>query len=147
SLVFVEEVGRGYENVSFPVYRDLRTRNATFEDLIAYRIAMMDVDPDRQPVRAWGYLATGNYFDVLGGEPARGGLFHAEADPQAGANPVAVLSFDYWQRQFAGNPAIVGRTLRINRLAYTVIGVAARGFDGTEMMYRPDVWVPMTMQA
>ncbi len=148
-VVFVQPEGRG-GSLSFPNYRDLRDRNVTFDGLVGYRISPMNIDASGAgggALRAWGYLATGNYFDVLGVAPAFGRVFHASDDRQPGDAPLVVLSYDYWTSHFAADPAIVGRAIRINRLPYTVIGVAPRGFRGTERFYRPDVWVPMMMQA
>ena len=96
--------------------------------------------------RVWGYLATGNYFDVLGVKPAHGRFFHPEGDRQPGASPYAVLSHACWQSRFAADPLIVGRTSRINALSYTVVGVAPAGFRGTELFYQPEIWVPMMMR-
>ncbi len=96
--------------------------------------------------RIWGYLATGNYFDALGVKPALGRFFHAEDDRQVNASPFAVLSYSCWRNRFAGDPGIEGRRVRINSLPYTVLGVAPRGFHGTELFYWPEIWVPMSMQ-
>jgi len=82
-------------------------------------------------------------FDGLIG----GRFFHQEEDTTPGASPLAVLSHDSWTSCFGSDPSIVGRTIRINRLPYTVVGVAPQGFYGTEVFYRPEIWVPMTMQA
>ena len=131
---------------SYPNYRELRDRNTTFSGMIGYRMAPMAVQTQDGARRLWGYLATGNYFDVLGVRPVLGRFFHAEDDLRPGASPYAVLSFAVWQGRFNGDPAIAGKTVRINALPYTVLGVAPRGFFGTEMFYWPDVWVPMTMQ-
>src|SRR5262249_45641735 len=94
-----------------------------------------------------GYLVTGNYFDLLGVHPAAGRLLHAAHDVTPGANPYAVLSYGFWQRRFGADPNIAGRSVRINGLLYTVLGVAPRDFHGTELFYWPDIWVPMTMEA
>jgi predicted permease len=144
-LVFVE--GREYPAQSFPDYRDFRDRNDTLAGLIGYRIAPMSLETEHGASRAWGYLATGNYFDVLGIEPAAGRFFRQEDDRRPGDSPVAVLSYDCWQRRFLGDPRAVGTTIHLNRLPYTVIGVAPPGFHGTELFYRPEIWVPMMMQA
>jgi hypothetical protein len=69
-----------FPSISYPNYRDLRERNVTFRDLIAYRVAPMGLDTGAGAERVWGYLATGNYFDVLGVQPALGRLFHAGDD-------------------------------------------------------------------
>jgi len=132
---------------SFPNYRDLRDRNVTFDGLIGYRMAPMDVEVNSDPRRAWGYLATGNYFDVLGVQPALGRFFHQADDQRPGAAPFAVLSHDLWLAQFHGDPAVIGTAIRINRLPYTIVGVAPAGFTGTEVFFRPKLWVPMMMEA
>lgn len=131
---------------SFPNYRDLRDRNTTFAGVVAYRIAPMGLETGGGAVRVWGYLATGNYFDVLGAQPHLGRFFRPEDDRQPGASPFAVLSYTCWQNRFAADSQIVGRTIRINSLPYTVLGVAPRGFQGTELFYWPEIWVPMMMQ-
>jgi predicted permease len=142
--------GNSFPNHSFPNYRDLRDRNTAFSGLIGYRTTQMGVETGVNnsggPRRLWGYLATGNYFDVLGVQPVVGRFFHAEDDLKPGASPYAVLSYAAWQSRFAGDPAIAGRTVRINALPYTILGVAPPGFYGTELVFWPDVWVPMTMQ-
>lgn len=146
SLVFVESDGEIPAH-SFPAYRDMRDRNVTLDGMAGYRITRMDVDADGAVTREWGYLATGNYFDLLGVVPAAGRLLQPPDDGAAGASPYAVLSYEYWQSRFTGSESIVGSSIRINRLAYTVLGVAPPGFHGTEVFYRPAIWVPMAMQA
>jgi len=150
-VVFVQPTHLPFPGLSFPTYRDLRDRNAAFTDLAGYRVAPMNIDTGGAaggpPTRAWGYLATGNYFDLLGIGPAAGRLFHADDDRRPGDAAIAVLGYDFWSSRFNSDPSIVGRTIRINRLSYTIVGVAARGFRGTERFYRPDLWVPMMMQA
>jgi predicted permease len=144
-LVFLENTRYG-PSQSFPNYRDLRDRNQVLAGLVGYRMAPMELETDRGAERTWGYLATGNYFDVLGVQPALGRFFHQSDDLHAGASPYAVLSYGAWQARFGRDPGIVGKTIRINRLPYTVFGVAPPGFHGTELFYWPEVWVPMTMQ-
>jgi predicted permease len=131
---------------SFPNYKDLRDRNRTFAGLVGYRIAPMELETHDRADRIWGYLATGNYFDVLGLQPALGRFFKQNDDVNPGASPYAVISYNAWQSRFAADPAIVGKTIRINRQSYTVLGVAPRDFHGTEMFYWPEVWVPMMME-
>jgi predicted permease len=145
-VVFVQPGGEIPAH-SFPDYRDLRDRNATLEGIAGYRITRMDVDAAGSVTREWGYLATGNYFELLGIAPAAGRVLQPADDGAAGASPYAVLSYEYWQSRFAGSTSVVGSTIRINRLAYTVLGVAPPEFYGTEVFYRPAIWVPMAMQA
>src|SRR5262252_3747836 len=144
-LAFLQNARYG-PSQSFPNYRELRDRNQSFAGLTGYRMAPMELETDRGPERIWGYLATGNYFDVLGVKPALGRFFNQKDDVNPGASPYAVLSYGAWQARFGGDPAIVGKTIRINRLPYTVFGVAPPSFHGTEILYWPEVWVPMMMQ-
>ena len=138
--------GRSRASQSFPNYRDLRDRNVSFEGLIGYRITPINLEAGTQPLRTWGYLATGNYFDVLGVTPALGRFFHQQDDLRQGDAPYAVLSYDCWVGRFGGDRDVLGRTVRLNRTPFTVIGVAPKGFRGTELFYRPDIWVPMMME-
>jgi predicted permease len=131
---------------SFPLYRDLRDRSGAIASLAGYRISPMDVSGPERADRVWGYLATGNYFDMLGVTPALGRFFGPNDDRQPGAHPVAVLSYDYWRTRFLGDPGVVGRTITINGRAFTVLGVAPQGFYGTERFYHSEIWVPMMMQ-
>jgi predicted permease len=131
---------------SFPNYRDLRDRSRTFSQLAAYRLTWMALDKGAGAAQAWGYLATGNYFELLEVRPALGRFFGPGDDVTPGASPHVVLSYAYWQRQFDANPNALGSTVRINGLPYTLIGVAPPDFYGTEVFFRPDLWVPMTMQ-
>src|SRR5882762_766971 len=100
---------------SFPNYKDLRDRNRTFAGLIGYRIAPMELETHDRADRIWGYLATGNYFDVLGVRPVLGRFFKQSDDLHPGESPYAVLSYKAWQSRFGADPAIVGKTIRINR--------------------------------
>ncbi len=131
---------------SYPAYRDLASRNTTFEAMFAYRADPMALGSGPVTARVWGYLATANYFDALGVRPLAGRLFHAGDDAHPGADPVAVLGFDSWRNRFLSDPNIVGRAINLNGHPYTVIGVAPSGFRGTETVYWPEVWVPMSMQ-
>ncbi len=131
---------------SFPTYRDLRDRNQTFSGLAGYRLAPMEMESASGATRIWGLLATGNYFDMLGLHPLMGRFFHPADDARVGGSPYAVLSYGAWRGRFGGDQGIVGKTVRINRLAYTVLGVAPPDFHGVELWYWPDVWVPISME-
>jgi predicted permease len=131
---------------SYPDYRDL-TERLDVEDLIGYRLSMMSVGLEPDTSILWGYLVTGNYFEGLGITPAAGRFFTPAEDSNAGASPYAVISFDTWQARFGGRHDVIGSTVSINGLPFTILGVAPQGFQGTELLLRPEIWVPMTMQA
>ena len=143
-LVFLENEHYG-PSQSFPNYKDLRDHNRTFAGLVGYRISPMELETNAGADRIWGYLATGNYFDVLGVKPALGRFFQQSDDQHPGASPYAVLSYSAWQSRFAADPSIIGKTIRINRSPYTVLAVA-RAIFTAELLYWPEVWVPMMMQ-
>ena len=128
---------------SYPDYRDLKER-LDVDALAGYRIAMMNVGLEPEPSILWGYLVTGNYFEALGVTAATGRFFTPQED--VGEAPVAVLGYDTWQARFAGRADVIGSTIPINGQAFTIIGVAPRGFHGVEKMYRPEVWVPIRLQ-
>jgi predicted permease len=90
-------------------------------------------------------FVSGNYFAVMGVNPELGRLFNAAEDLHLGGSPYAVLDYDYWRTRFAGDPQVVGRTVRVNGYPLTVIGVARRGFKGTDPTTSPGLYVPLTM--
>jgi predicted permease len=163
--VFGQGLGRGFNGeddpvnrsnalYSYPLYRDLRDSGDIFEGIAAIGSVDFTVyvrDPDAPsgtlPEAADARLVSGNYFEVLGVRPALGRAIHADDDKTAGAGAVAVLSHGYWQRRFAADPGIVGRNLLVNGQAYTVIGVAPKGFRGETLGWDPDMWTPLAMQA
>lgn len=93
-----------------------------------------------------GELVSGSYFTVLGAGTQRGRPLTADDDRTPGAHPVVVISDGYWRRAFAADPAVIGRDLRLNGHTFTVVGVAARGFTGTDTGNPADVWLTLAMQ-
>ncbi len=141
-LVMVEGTG----SVSYPNYKDFRDRNDVLAGLAAYRYAPMSLSRSGANERIWGYLVTGNYFDVLGVRASRGRTFLPEEDRTPGAAPVAIVSHRFWQGRFNGDPELVGKTVSLNNHSFTVIGIAPENFNGTDKVFAPDVWVPLMMQ-
>ena len=113
--------------------------------MIAYRLVVASLSHNGNNERVWGAVVSSNYFDVLGVPPMLGRGFLPEEDQTPKSHPVAVLSYACWQKRFASDPAIVGRTISLNNVAFTVVGVAPKGFIGTEVAYAPEMWVPMMM--
>jgi len=136
----------GFPSESYPDYLDLRDRNRSFDGLIAYEISTAGLDSDGRAAPVWIYTASGNYFDVLGVQPYLGRFFHGSDEQGANSAPYIVLSFDYWKSHFQGDREVVGRTVRLNKYAYTVLGVAPEGFRGTELFYTPALWAPLVNQ-
>jgi len=131
---------------SYPMYREFRDRSDAFEGVIAmYNTGIsMSIGSDTERVR--GEVVSGNYFTVLGVNPAAGRLL-TPADDSANSPPVAVLSYPFWQRRFGGDSAIIGKTVYLSGKAFTIAGIVGRDFHGTLLGVTPDVRVPMAHQA
>jgi predicted permease len=98
-----------------------------------------------KPALATGEAVTANYFDVLGVRPALGRALRPDEDVVEGGAAVAVLSHGLWQRRFAGRPNVLGETLELSGVKYSIVGVAPAGFTGTLPGLDPEFWVPVTM--
>src|SRR5262245_37528145 len=130
---------------SYPNYVDVRDRNDVFTDLAAFTFGAMSLSRNGNNEIIYGYLASGNYFEMLGVKAALGRTFTPEDDRTPGAHLVAVLSYASWQKRFGADRNIVGQTVLLNNQSYTIIGVAPPRFNGTEVIYAPEMWVPMMM--
>jgi MacB-like protein len=126
-------------------YKDYRDRNNVFSGLFAYRMVVSSLSRNGNNQRVWGFLVSGNYFDVLGVKPILGRGFLPEEDQTPGSHPVAILSYSCWQGRFGADPSIVGKTISLNNHIFNVVGVAPKGFIGTEVAYAPAFWAPMMM--
>jgi predicted permease len=133
----------GYDNQSYPDYLDFQHRNTTFSDMVAYRIQNAGLTTGNTADHCWYYKVSGNYFDMLGVQPAQGRLFHASDEDGPNSAPYIVLSNDFWRSHFDSDPHIIGRTVDINKYPFTIIGIAPAAFHGTEMFLWPDFWMPM----
>ena len=142
-LIEPKSDGGGYPGSSWPEYLDLRERLRTFSTLFAARIAPFYVGEPGSVERIFGVLASDNYFPTLGMRPAIGRFFQAQ-DIQSN-EPVVVVSHRLWTTHFGGSANVVGRTLRINGRAVTVIGVAPPEFQGTVVGLQFDAWVPAAL--
>ena len=137
-----------YIDSSYPDYRDYRDQAKLFDGLIVFQDRPLSMGDDRQTERVWAELVSGNFFDVLGVKPAVGRFFlPQEQAEKPGAFPVAVIGHGLWQRRFNADPGIVGKTIKLNRQTFTVIGIAPADFKGTIVGLTYDVWVPLMMQA
>jgi predicted permease len=130
---------------SYPDYRDLRDENRSFESLFLYSIdGGMGLDTGHgNPAVVWPYLVSGNYFDALGVRPYLGRFIHASEEHGKNSVPEIVLSYALWHSLFNGDPAAVGRTVQLNKHPFTIVGVAAPEFRGTELFFAPDLWAPI----
>lgn len=146
-LVILERLQKNNPDFSFgyPDYLDYREQNQSFTGLAGRCRTALALSYGTTE-RITGELVSGNYFSVLGVNPALGRLIAAEDVQTDGEAPVAVVSYGIWQRVFGSDPEIAGKNILLNGNRFTLIGVAAKPFAGTAVGSPTDVWLPLTMQ-
>jgi len=147
-LVSVATLDRHIElphGLSLRDLEDYRSNNAAFSDLVGYMPlrAALNSGGGAEPIAV--EAVTGNYFSVLGVPPALGRVIGSGEGRAQGDAPVLVLTHDFWQRRFAGDPSVVGRVVRLNGRPLTIVGVAASGFHSTEALLDVSGFVPVSM--
>jgi len=139
--------GDGASSFSYPLYRDLRDSNTVFTGLLAEYPFDASVSARGGTERAAGELVSGNYFEVLGVPASLGRSLTAQDDRSPGAHPETVLSHGYWKRRFGNDPSVLNKTIVVNGLPLTIVGVAPAGFSGIQPGRPADLFVPMMMKA
>ncbi len=124
-------------------YKDLRAQNGSFTDMAAFTFAAVNYSSGRESQQIPAQVVSSNYFSLLGTQPALGRGFLPEEEDKA--TPVAIVSRGFWERSLGTDPAIVGKTIVLNRTPFTIVGVAPKNFSGTLLGGGPSVWVPMSM--
>ncbi|MBI3404109.1 MAG: ABC transporter permease, partial [Acidobacteria bacterium] len=127
-------------------FRDYRDSNDVFSGLVLTTFSSISLSGTGDPEQVFGQVVTGNYFDVLGVKPAIGRTFLPEEDSKLGAYPVTVLSNALWKRRYGGDTTLVGKTIKLNGLPHTVIGVMPPAFHGENAFGGPAMWIPMAMR-
>jgi putative ABC transport system permease protein len=136
--------GHTYE-FSYPMFRDLREKNTVLSGLIATSSANVGVTWNQRAESVGAEMVSANYFEMLGVRPAVGRLLVDADETTEGANPVAVLNFDYWKTHM-GEAPVVGSTLLVNGTSFTILGVSAPGFHSMVWGRQPAIYIPLTMQ-
>jgi predicted permease len=138
--------------LSYPEFDQIRLHNHVLSGLFAAQSTLSEMDltvargQTSSSLKARAQLVSGEFFGVLGVQPARGRVFTAAEDTTPGANPVTVISYGLWQRAFAGNPAAIGHIIRVGRADLQIIGIAPPAFHGIIVEAYTDLWIPMSMQ-
>src|ERR1039457_6522792 len=150
-LVFVENVGArgGGGAPPYPCFEQFRDRNHYFSGLSAFSADNMRISIDGRPEEVMAQHATGNYFAVLGLKAWAGRTFGPTDDSVIGKGgpdgPVAVISYRYWKRRFAGSPTVLGRVVQLEGRAVTIIGVTPPEFFGLQPGMPVDLTVPLML--
>ena len=137
------------QGFSYPLVREMNARQTVVEGIFGSGgMPIRDFQIDGRAVRELpnGLLATGNYFRLIGTEPQIGRFF-TESDDSTSASPVAVLSDRFWRAEFGGQLSALGKTIRVNGIPVTVIGVTRPEFFGERVGSSPDLWMPVSMAA
>ena len=133
--------------MSFPNFQDYRRQNSVFTDLAAWFATPLTWSGGAEPRQVQSYVVSANYFSVLGLTPAAGRFFLPDEDSKPNSNTVAVISNALWTNKFGSDPKVVGSSMILNAVPYTIIGVAPRGFKGTITLAASEqVWVPVSMK-
>jgi predicted permease len=141
-------IGSTFTDFAFsnPMYRGLRDRNASFEQLIAVLNDQANLSFRGRSETVPVAVISGNYFTGLGVQPAMGRLIEPNDDITRNGHPVVVLSYGYFNRRFGGDTSVIGQNVRLNSQLYQVIGVAPRGFSGLEIENVPSLYVPLAQK-
>jgi predicted permease len=131
---------------SYAMFRDLQKAQTVLTGIAAHRLFGANLSFQGQTLNAQGVMVSGNYFQVLQVQPALGRLFDGNDDRVVGEAPVVVLSHGYWSTRFAADPNVLNQQLIVNGQSLTVVGVAPRGFDGTTLGTKPEIFVPITLR-
>lgn len=139
---------KSYDNFSYREYLDIRNHTKSYSGVIAngpLSGVAFSTRPRETPRVRSGILVSGNYFKVLGVEPRLGRGFREDEDRVPGRDAVVVLGPDFWKHEFAGDPNVINRVIRLNGADFTIIGVAPESFPGMFIFYRPDFYMPLAM--
>jgi predicted permease len=136
-----------YSLMSYPDFADLRSRAKSFSGLVAsqYSPFGFTLNKGALPQMKFGMLVSGDFFRVLHVEPTLGRGFRPDEDQTPGRGAVAVLGYSLWKNTFAASPDAIGRTMFLNGIAFTVVGVAPESFTGPLPMIQSALYVPMSM--
>ncbi len=132
---------------SYPDYLEYQQQTELFDGVMAYDWIGLNLGSNGQSERVEGTVVSGNYFDVLGVKAELGRTFLPDEDKAPGASPVAVISHNLWQRRFNSDATIVGKSMVLNGVQFTIVGVAPHDFVGTEEAFPRQIWIPLMMQA
>ena len=145
-----EDIVRLRTSLSFPAFQTIRDRTQTLAGMSAFSFFPASVRVGEDAEQAFGQMVSGNYYAVLGVTAIAGRLLSPEDDRVPGVGgrdgPVAVISYQYWERRFARDPSVVGRTITVNGVPVSIVGVAQAGFFGIIQTLSPEVTVPIMLQ-
>src|SRR5437016_1795156 len=145
TVLSLQQAGdKSLQSFSYPDYLDLRDQSSSFSDIIAYRVTLAGLTADNRGDHCIATRVTGNYFSMLGVQPALGRLILPTEGQTPGADPILVLGYSYWQKRFTGNKSVIGKQVEANGHPLTIVGVAPKEFHGTYSIVDSDLYVPLS---
>src|SRR5438552_2429446 len=145
TVLSLQQAGdKSLQSFSCPDYLDLRDQSSSFSDIIAYRVTLAGLTADNRGDHCIATRVTGNYFSMLGVQPALGRLILPTEGQTPGADPILVLGYSYWQKRFTGNKSVIGKQVKANGHPLTIVGVAPKEFHGTYSIVDSDLYVPLS---
>ncbi len=136
-----------HRGVTNAIWEELRTRQDAVAGVFAWGSSRLSLESTGEPRFVNAILASGGFFDTLGVRPAVGRLLGARDDQKGCSAPAAVLSHAFWQREYGGDPSVVGKQINLGRYPFEIAGVAAAGFTGLEVGRSFDVVVPLCAES
>jgi predicted permease len=133
-----------FRGFSYPTYLDIREQNTVFSDAMSFNLALIGLGQKGDTRRAFAAIVSSNYFSVLGVPLARGRAFLPEEETPGRNAPVAIVSYNYWQKHDL-DPGVLGSQLLVNGRPSTIVGITPKGFVGTLQILSPEVWLPMSV--
>jgi putative ABC transport system permease protein len=130
---------------SYPKYGAFRESQRAFDSSAIFTSGSWNLTGSQSPERVAGEVVDASYFHVLGATPLHGRAFSAEETSAPGSAPLVMIGYGFWNRRFGNDPSVLGRTLGLNGIPHTVVGVLRPGFTG--LTGQADIWVPVTTQS
>ena len=146
-LASQQEGREEFQPFSYPDYQDIRNQAEIFSDLLAFRVSLVGLTVDGKGQHCIISRVTGNYFSAAGVQPAMGRLILPTEGQTPGADPVFVLGYGFWQRQFGGDKSVIGKQVQMDGHPVTIIGVAPKDFTGFHAFINMDGYVPLSAVA
>jgi predicted permease len=131
-----------YRGFSYPAYADVRDRAKVFSEVTAFNLAFAGIGEGEATRRTFIGVVAGNYFSTLGSGLMAGRTFNAEEERPDSQAAVAIVSYQYW-KSHGSDPALLGKTVRLNTRPFTIVGITPAGFTGTSVVLSPDAYVPI----
>lgn len=144
-ILTTSQSGRMWDTASLPDIRDIAAQSEIFAGVSGSQQTPASFTADERNEWLYGQIVTANFFAVMGVQPLLGRTFLPAEDLKPGGHPVLVISERLWRRRFAASPAVLGKTVDLNRHGFTIVGVAPASFQGDTAALQCDFWAPAMM--